>query len=73
MSFDTRKLPDVEICQIKEMGISNFDQCLIDNPVACFYALPFGNAHFCRFPQRKELFQQGNVNLIRTFAAAKHE
>ena len=67
MDHNARKLPDIEICQIKEIGIAGFDQCMVEYPVECFYVLPFGNNYFCRHPKRRE-----NFHLVNMISASAH-
>lgn len=40
------------VCRAKDIGIESFLECLEKNPKICEFAMPFGNAFFCKCPVR---------------------
>ena len=52
--FDARK------CQTRRRGAAELFDCLVEEEqyVICGYALPFGNGHFCKHPQREEFVKR---------------
>ncbi|MDD5326983.1 MAG: hypothetical protein PHY02_04100 [Phycisphaerae bacterium] len=55
-------------CKTRDFGLSQYLDCLENEPESCEFALPFGNGHFCTCPVQlyisKNLKQQ-----FRSFAA----
>jgi hypothetical protein len=46
---------DTEKCQTQRRGATDLFDCLVEKQnLICGYALPFGNGHFCKHPQREE-------------------
>jgi hypothetical protein len=51
----TKTIFDVEKCQTQKRGAAELFDCLVEEQhLICGYALPFGNGHFCKHPQREE-------------------
>ena len=40
------------LCRAKDIGINSFLECLEEKPQECEFAMPFGNAFFCKCPVR---------------------
>ena len=53
-----RTLPDVQICRVRDIGITDFADCLVQNPFECKYAPSFGNGFLCQHPDWKEICQK---------------
>ena len=47
------------LCKAEDTGIENVIKCLEENPSVCSFALPFGNAHFCKCQLR--IFLSGKL------------
>lgn len=46
---------DTEKCKTQSRATTDLFDCLVEQQyLICGYALPFGNGHFCKHPQRKE-------------------
>ena len=40
------------VCRAKDIGIESFLECLEENSQDCEFAIPFGDAFFCKCPVR---------------------
>jgi hypothetical protein len=50
--LETQELPN---CEVLEVGIEGYAECLRSGPNACSYALPFGYAFLCHHPRLTEI------------------
>lgn len=53
-----RCLPDPKICRAKRIGLgasTSFSGCLVNNPVECTFAYPFGEGFMCHHPRHIEI------------------
>ena len=46
-----RVLPDLRVCRAADLT-GTFAECLVKQPAACRYAMPFGYSHLCGHPER---------------------
>ena len=46
------------LCKAKDIGLDSYLECLEDDASRCEFALPFGNAYFCRCPIRVYVFEK---------------
>jgi len=52
-----KDIPDISKCRAKDIGMYHFAKCLVNNPIDCVYAFPFGNGFFCQHPKREEIIK----------------
>ena len=54
-SEPVRVLPDKTVCRVQPIGtVSDFANCLVEQPKECPYVLYFGEGNVCRFPRWRE-------------------
>jgi len=50
-----RVLPDRTVCHVRPIGtVSDFANCLVEQPKECPYVLYFGEGNVCRYPQWRD-------------------
>jgi len=56
---DTHALPNPKICRTKPLEIgTTYGDCLVSNPVACRYAVSYGDGyHLCHHPHWDEFIR----------------
>ncbi len=61
----TKKTPAIEHfvetipdCQVTDMGLEGFAECLCKGPNSCEYALPFGYTFLCRHPRLGDMLER---------------
>jgi hypothetical protein len=63
-TYQPRQLPNKEICRTKYIGIEQFSECLVGEPIGCNFAQSFGYGFFCRHPERKNHFQVPEKEIV---------
>ena len=49
-------LPLPASCRARAVGdITDFSECLTEQPASCAHGIPFGESRFCQHPQRQEI------------------
>jgi len=67
----TKPLRGIENCQVVEIGVEKFAECLQQGPSTCSYALPFGYCFLCTNPRLDEII--ANTKKVPGFVGAlKH-
>lgn len=46
-----RKLPDTAVCRVNHW-VGDLYDCLVEGPCGCPHVLSYGDAYFCRHPNR---------------------
>jgi hypothetical protein len=50
--FMCYKMRFKNLCNAKDLGISQFLECLEENPTECSFSISFGNSYLCECPLR---------------------
>ena len=50
-------LRGIENCQVVEIGIGGFAECVQQGPATCSHALPFGYCFLCTHPRLNEIIE----------------
>jgi len=53
----TKSSRGIENCQVVDIGIGNFAECLQAGPATCSHALPFGYCFLCMHPQVNDIIE----------------
>jgi len=49
-NFECYKSGDGKVCKTRDFGLSQYLDCLENEPQSCEFGLPFGNGYFCTCP-----------------------
>jgi hypothetical protein len=58
-----RVLPDLQVCRADDLT-GTFAECLVEQPAACQYAMPFGYSYLCGHPEHGSII--GNTKWLQT-------
>ena len=48
----------IKDCQVVDIGIDMYGECLQNGPCSCSYAIPFGYAFLCQHPRVSEIIEK---------------
>jgi hypothetical protein len=52
-----RILPDAQVCKADDLT-ERFAECLVEKPIECLYAIPFGYSFLCGNPDRELIIKR---------------